>query len=122
MDLQHYAEGLCSLTNMPDADHKDLTGKIATCHSRPDTPRRASRKRAFISRSADDEADISSSASVGKENGPILVGRSQRTAVDLPGMLSITAIDTFVYTLVNGYLLSRPEHTICQLLTRACQL
>ncbi|KAL0050489.1 hypothetical protein WJX82_000702 [Trebouxia sp. C0006] len=64
--------------------HKDRTSEIPTCYSRPDTPRHASRKRAFISRSADDEVDMSLSASDEKENGPILVGRSQRTAVNRP--------------------------------------
>jgi len=43
---------------------------------------------------------------------------SQRTAEDLPGVLSITTlnsvhVDIFVYTLVNGYLLNTPEQTIC---------
>jgi len=100
VDVQCYARGSYSLTKMPDADHKDRTSEIPTCYSRPDTPRHASRKRAFISRSADDEVDMLLSASDEKENGPILVGRSQRTAVNRPGVLSITVIDEIVYTLV----------------------
>ena len=114
MDLQYYVQGLCHLTNMPDAGHKDLTGKdgnllLKARHSKACQPQEGIHLKVLLTmRQAFHYLQV-----LIKGMAQNCWLESQRTAVDLPSMLSITAIDNFVYALVNGYLLNTPEQTIC---------
>ncbi len=102
---------------MPDAGHKDLIGKdsnllLKARHCKACQPQEGSHLRVLLTvRQTFHYLQV---LTKGMAQNCLF----QRTAVDLPGMLSITAVDEFAYTLVNGYLLNTPEHNICQLLTR----
>jgi hypothetical protein len=104
---------------VPDAGHKDLTSKDSSLlrkarHSKAGQPQEGIHFKVLLTmRQTFHYLQV---LIKGMAQNWLL--ERQRTAEDLSGVLSITTADNFVYTLVNGYLLNTPEHTICQLLTR----